>query len=303
MTIDASRRAFLQRASALVARRQRRAVGAQPGGDGRGRGRRRATDYKALVCVFLYGGNDYGNTLVPYDSASYAKPTSGMRPTLAYAQAALAPTLLVPVGRARRRPPVRARARARAAAAALQRRQARRDAQRRHAGPADDQGAVHRRRRCRCRPSCSRTTTSSRCWQSSVARRRGVGLGRAHGRPVRRRQRQRHLHLRQRLGQRGLPVGQARAVQYQVSTTGPVAVQRHRQRRCSARAACSTALQCARHRAAHPPVRERVHARRASARSTPARVLTAALAGAPDDRRRRSRPATRSPTSSSSSPA
>jgi uncharacterized protein (DUF1501 family) len=31
-----------------------------------------ATDYKALVCVFLYGGNDYANTLVPYDPANYA---------------------------------------------------------------------------------------------------------------------------------------------------------------------------------------------------------------------------------------
>ncbi len=30
-----------------------------------------ATDYKALVCVFLYGGNDYANTLLPYDLASY----------------------------------------------------------------------------------------------------------------------------------------------------------------------------------------------------------------------------------------
>ena len=30
-----------------------------------------ATDYKALVCVFLYGGNDYANTLPPYDQASY----------------------------------------------------------------------------------------------------------------------------------------------------------------------------------------------------------------------------------------
>ncbi|NPC54734.1 DUF1501 domain-containing protein [Caenimonas soli] len=29
-------------------------------------------DYKALVCVFLYGGNDYGNTLVPCDDANYA---------------------------------------------------------------------------------------------------------------------------------------------------------------------------------------------------------------------------------------
>ena len=32
-----------------------------------------ATDYKALVCVFLYGGNDYANTLVPFDAANYAK--------------------------------------------------------------------------------------------------------------------------------------------------------------------------------------------------------------------------------------
>ena len=30
-----------------------------------------ATDYKALVCVFLYGGNDYANTVVTYDDASY----------------------------------------------------------------------------------------------------------------------------------------------------------------------------------------------------------------------------------------
>ncbi len=31
-----------------------------------------ATDYKALVCVFLSGGNDGGNTLIPYDSQSYS---------------------------------------------------------------------------------------------------------------------------------------------------------------------------------------------------------------------------------------
>lgn len=30
-----------------------------------------ANDYKALVCVFLYGGNDYANTVVTYDDASY----------------------------------------------------------------------------------------------------------------------------------------------------------------------------------------------------------------------------------------
>lgn len=30
-----------------------------------------ASDYKALVCVFLYGGNDNHNTVIPYDAASY----------------------------------------------------------------------------------------------------------------------------------------------------------------------------------------------------------------------------------------
>jgi uncharacterized protein (DUF1501 family) len=31
-----------------------------------------ATDYKALVCVFMYGGNDYANTVVPFDATNYA---------------------------------------------------------------------------------------------------------------------------------------------------------------------------------------------------------------------------------------
>ena len=31
-----------------------------------------ANDYKALVCIFLYGGNDANNTIVPLDSAGYA---------------------------------------------------------------------------------------------------------------------------------------------------------------------------------------------------------------------------------------
>src|ERR1035438_6080941 len=30
------------------------------------------TDYKALVCVFLFGGNDANNMLVPFDTAGYA---------------------------------------------------------------------------------------------------------------------------------------------------------------------------------------------------------------------------------------
>ena len=62
-----------------------------------------ATDYKALVCVFLYGGNDYANTVVNYADASYnaysairgggAGQSAG---GIALAKADLATTLLNP---------------------------------------------------------------------------------------------------------------------------------------------------------------------------------------------------------------
>jgi uncharacterized protein (DUF1501 family) len=31
-----------------------------------------ASDYKALVCLFLYGGNDANNVIVPHDNSGYA---------------------------------------------------------------------------------------------------------------------------------------------------------------------------------------------------------------------------------------
>ena len=62
-----------------------------------------ASDYKALVCVFMYGGNDYANTVVTYDDPSYnlyssiraggAGQTAG---GIALAKADLATTLLKP---------------------------------------------------------------------------------------------------------------------------------------------------------------------------------------------------------------
>lgn len=55
-----------------------------------------ATDYKALVCVFLYGGNDYANTLPPVDAASHAAYQS-LRPTLALARDTLTATQLNPL--------------------------------------------------------------------------------------------------------------------------------------------------------------------------------------------------------------
>jgi uncharacterized protein (DUF1501 family) len=43
------------------------------------------SDYKALVCVFLFGGNDANNTLIPFDTTGYATYSS-IRGPLALAQ-------------------------------------------------------------------------------------------------------------------------------------------------------------------------------------------------------------------------
>ena len=93
--MTASRRAFLKRASTLslagIATPWALNLAAMADASAT-----TATDYKALVCVFLYGGNDYANTVVPYDATSHALYT-GFRPSFAYAQDALTPTLLKPV--------------------------------------------------------------------------------------------------------------------------------------------------------------------------------------------------------------
>src|SRR5476651_1537217 len=93
-SVNASRRAFLQRASALSLAGTAAPWALNLAAMGEAAAAT-ATDYKAIVCVFLYGGNDYGNTLVPYDDARYAL-YQGMRPALAYSQASLAGTLLAP---------------------------------------------------------------------------------------------------------------------------------------------------------------------------------------------------------------
>jgi uncharacterized protein (DUF1501 family) len=51
-------------------------------------------DYRALVCVFLFGGNDSNNTIVPMDDASY-KAYQTVRGTLGLAASALKPVTSV----------------------------------------------------------------------------------------------------------------------------------------------------------------------------------------------------------------
>jgi uncharacterized protein (DUF1501 family) len=91
---NASRRAFLQRGAALslMAGATPWALNLAAMGEAAAA---TATDYKALVCVFLYGGNDYANTLVPYDQASWDSYNS-FRSNIAISRASLAGTVLAP---------------------------------------------------------------------------------------------------------------------------------------------------------------------------------------------------------------
>jgi len=89
-----SRRAFLRRAAQLGA------VGAAaPFLDSLGliseAAAQSSNDYKALVCVFLYGGNDNWNTMPPYDPTSYNAYRSA-RPNIALAHNSLDATALSP---------------------------------------------------------------------------------------------------------------------------------------------------------------------------------------------------------------
>src|SRR5580692_1048413 len=47
-------------------------------------------DYRALVCVFLFGGNDSNNTVIPMDDTSY-KAYQSIRGSLALSGADLTP--------------------------------------------------------------------------------------------------------------------------------------------------------------------------------------------------------------------
>jgi uncharacterized protein (DUF1501 family) len=83
------RRQFLSHAGALAggaALAQLGLLGARAGTAGAAT----SSDYKALVCIFLYGGNDSNNMVVPIDAAGYANYAK-LRSTIALPQASLLP--------------------------------------------------------------------------------------------------------------------------------------------------------------------------------------------------------------------
>ena len=94
MSYDQSRRAFLGRAAALGLAGSAAPFALNLASIGEAAAAT-ATDYKALVCVFFYGGNDYANTLTPYDTGSF-NAYAALRPNIAYARSDLAATVLAP---------------------------------------------------------------------------------------------------------------------------------------------------------------------------------------------------------------
>jgi uncharacterized protein (DUF1501 family) len=90
------RREFLKRASAVSVAGAAAPWALQLAAIGDAAAATAGGDYKALVCVFLQGGNDYGNTVIPYDGVNHQAYTA-IRPTLAIGRDALAATALSPV--------------------------------------------------------------------------------------------------------------------------------------------------------------------------------------------------------------
>jgi uncharacterized protein (DUF1501 family) len=97
MTQAASRREFLRRASAVsgfgaMGVAAPWALNLAAAGSAAAQ---TAGDYKALVCIFMYGGNDNHNTVVPYDDTHHAQ-YAAIRTTIALPKADLAATVLTP---------------------------------------------------------------------------------------------------------------------------------------------------------------------------------------------------------------
>lgn len=90
---ELSRRAFLRRSGQLAVAGTATSYALGLAGLGELAAFSPGNDYKALVCVFLYGGNDHANTLVPYDPVNYQR-YAAIRTSIARGRDTLAATAL-----------------------------------------------------------------------------------------------------------------------------------------------------------------------------------------------------------------
>lgn len=91
---NVSRRAFLKQGSAMIAAGVTAPIAINLAAISEASAAT-ATDYKAIVCIFMYGGSDNYNTLVPYDIASHNTYRS-LRPNLSYLRNDLTASALTP---------------------------------------------------------------------------------------------------------------------------------------------------------------------------------------------------------------
>lgn len=70
---EMSRRAFMQRSGQLAVMGSATSYALGLAGMGEAAAFSAGSDYKALVCLFMFGGNDHGNTLIPFDPTNYAR--------------------------------------------------------------------------------------------------------------------------------------------------------------------------------------------------------------------------------------
>ncbi|WP_373473679.1 DUF1501 domain-containing protein [Sphingorhabdus lacus] len=102
---ELSRRAFLRRSKQVAIAGSASSFALGLAGIGEAAAFSAGNDYKALVCIFLYGGNDHNSTLIPFDSTNYdlysairgggAGQTAG---GITLARSSLAATALSPSG-------------------------------------------------------------------------------------------------------------------------------------------------------------------------------------------------------------
>ncbi|MVZ97461.1 DUF1501 domain-containing protein [Sphingorhabdus sp. IMCC26285] len=102
---ELSRRAFLRRSKQVAIAGSASSFALGLAGIGEAAAFSAGNDYKALVCIFLYGGNDHNSTLIPFDSTNYdlysairgggAGQTAG---GITLARSSLAATALTPSG-------------------------------------------------------------------------------------------------------------------------------------------------------------------------------------------------------------
>jgi uncharacterized protein (DUF1501 family) len=96
ITDRVSRRAMLRRATQLAGMGAAAPLATSLATMGDAAAATGADDYRALVCIFLYGGNDHPNTLIPYDARNHSRYLA-IRGGVSFPRKDLAATALTPV--------------------------------------------------------------------------------------------------------------------------------------------------------------------------------------------------------------